>query len=143
MVCKGNSGDSRNSILNGMVMSNIYTDKEYFDDKFKTINEKFTTVISRLDSINNNRIPKIEERLGCIEKRNDIDDEIKKRWWVKYKRTLETLGVIIAFGTLLLINWSEKKKTKDLEEKVGITNQILTPEAVKRGFNLDSLGLND
>jgi hypothetical protein len=126
-----------------MVMSNIYTDKEYFDDKFKTINEKFTTVISRLDSINNNRIPKMENRLDCLEKRNDIDDEIKKRWWVKYKRTLETLGVVIAFGTLLLINWSEKKKTKDLEEKVGITNQILAPEAVKRGFNLDSLGLND
>lgn len=52
-----------------------------------------------------------------------------------------TIGIIIsaigAFNTLS--NHSLAKKTLQQSE---ITNQILVPEAVERGFNLDSLGLN-
>lgn len=121
----------------------MYTDRDYFDEKFTNINGKFGEVISRLDNLNKSRIPKIEERLECIELTHKVDDEVQKRWWVKYKRTLETIAVIIAFLTLFYMNWSDKHLIKQVKQKAETTNQILVPEAVRRGFSLDSLGLNE
>jgi len=124
-------------------MRDIYTDRDYFDDKFKTISNSFDGIIKRLDKLNNDKIPIIEKRIDCLEKINDIDDEIKKRWWQKYKRTIEIAGIIVAFLTLFYMNWSDKHLIKQVREETCVTNQILAPEAVKRGFNLDSLGLNE
>jgi len=108
-------------------MRDIYTDRDYFDRMFASIDDNFVEVKGRLDKINNNKIPSMEGRLGCLEERNKIDDEIKKRWWVKYKRTLETMAVVIAFLALLYMNWNEKRKTTEIEKTVKGIKIELTP----------------
>jgi len=105
----------------------LYTDRDYFDRMFASIDDNFVEVKGRLDKINNNKIPSMEGRLGCLEERNKIDDEIKKRWWVKYKRTLETMAVVIAFLALLYMNWNEKRKTTEIEKTVKGIKIELTP----------------
>ena len=63
----------------GNIMSGekLYTDRDYFDRMFASIDDNFVEVKGRLDNINNNKIPSMEGRLGCLEERNKIDDEIK------------------------------------------------------------------
>jgi hypothetical protein len=105
----------------------IYTDKEYFDEKFGTIDKNFNTVINRLDNLNNNKIPSIEERVDCLEERNKIHDEIKKTFWRRYQRTIEIVGVILAFLGLFYMNQSNKQLIKDVREGVQTTNTYMAP----------------
>ena len=79
-------------------------------------------------------------------KRSQIADELKKT----EKRDMYQFrfNIITAFLTitaiLVTIYFSSKSTRigKSVEQKAEITNQILAPEAIKRGLNLDSLGLN-
>ncbi|TSA51970.1 MAG: hypothetical protein D4R45_07720 [Planctomycetaceae bacterium] len=96
------------------------------------------SVKNNADDIEDNK-----EEIDCLKLKIAVDKEIKKRWWQKYKHTLELLAVLAAFLTLFYMNWSDNHLSKKIERKTEVTNQILTPEAVRRGFNLDSLGLND
>jgi hypothetical protein len=115
----------------------IYNDRDYFDTKFKTINDQFGDVIVRLDKINNNKIPDIENRVGCLEKKNEIKEEIEKNWWRRHKRFLERAGVIIAFLSLIYMSWKDRQITKDAKKNTELTNQILEPERIKRGIEIE------
>ena len=46
--------------------------------------------------------------------------------------------IVSALGVFFLLNPGQKK----LQSEQEVTNQILAPQAVERGMNLDSLGLN-
>ena len=105
----------------------LYTDRDYFDRMFASIDDNFVEVKGRLDNINNNKIPSMEGRLGCLEERNKIDNEIKKRWWVKYKRAIELIAVGIAFISLIVVNFSDLKLQRQVKQEVQTTNTYIAP----------------
>ena len=129
MVCKDNFGDNWSLFFIRMVMSGekLYTDRDYFDRMFASIDDNFVEVKGRLDKLNNMKIPTIEERLGCLEERNKIDDEIKKRWWIKYRRVIELIAVGIAFISLIVVNFFDLKLQRQVKQEVQTTNTYIAP----------------
>jgi len=79
-------------------------------------------------------------------KRSQIAEELKKtekrdRYQFRFN-VITTILTILAITISIYFSSKSSKTIKLVDQKTETTNQILVPEAVKRGLNLDSLGLN-
>jgi hypothetical protein len=97
---------------------------------------------------------KVRDELHIVEcpampKLNDIEKDLTEYHFFKQNPKL-TITIIAVFTIGIIISAIVTVKTlsnnilmKQVRQQTETTNQILAPEAAKRGFNLDSLGLND
>lgn len=126
MVFKTMCLAGRCGVSNGMVMTNSNDYRMYLELSFKTVNEKLDRIEQHVKETNGT-VKEHEERIDCLEERNKIDDEIKKTFWRRYKRTIEIVGVLVAFATLFYMNQSNKVLIKDVKQDVETTNTYIAP----------------